>query len=338
MSLFPLIDAMEGDHGYVSPGFLDCGAHSVDTGTWDVLPVADYQRFCETYHQYFRLLAAPDVIGDSKQTEINTIKFAKDIEGKIPLKKLIPIYHLQARSMKEMKRMTEYASDIGSEFIAIGGALGVGWNTHDKQLALKEAFKFINRDKFQVHLLGIVKPKPILEFKPESVDSSYIIHQAKYLRTYRVNEDYTFESVHCDKRLDQAAHNELVMREFARIFPMLGMTVDMEELAHCISRTKIFFGYFLASAMNLLYLEMRIRAEHNYKFTYYISFVNYLRAMVGSLLQDMYKEFWTPRALFTYHRFHGMDDLSVSKELTGLVDPDLERRAGGDVPPSVIKK
>lgn len=188
--------------------FLDCGAHSVHTGTLDEIPIEEYAAFLEDHHEKFDIIAAPDVVGDSRQTEINTFKFMKLIEGKVPVEKILPVYHLQCRKISDLERAVTYARELGLSRFALGGALGVGFTHDEKYAALVSCRGKIPREEFKVHLFGIFVPGLIRAFKPDSFDSSVGLQVGRFQKLINYHNGkwghVSFEQLSAELSADQA--------------------------------------------------------------------------------------------------------------------------------------
>lgn len=304
----------------LNPGFLDCGAHSVRTGHWKELPIADYVDWTCENHKRFRVIAGPDVIGDPVATKRQVIDFAKRTEGRVPREKILPTFHMRDRDIKVFFEMLEYAEEYGMTTIAVGGALGKGISPMDRRLVLETVFKHLDRKKFKIHLFGITAPDIVMDFAPDSVDSSSYLWAAKALtiRKYADNQreniqhrisKYTTEQI-LDVMMDELwqnihllpekYHDKVLLRQRFATAP-LGITATVVNLLHVCE------------------FERKVRARVLPHFSHYVTVnTGHLRFYSGWPL-EMLQILWADKALVSYVQFHGnssnraQHDLNVFK-------------------------
>ncbi len=125
--------------------FLDCGAYSVLTGVWDSLPLSDYARFVAERGHHFRLMAAPDVIGNAKATckqlhtfvdDLKACKAWDRVKGRI-----LVTYHLTDRDYPVMEEMLTYAWKQGIRWLAIGGIVTPGTSIEERWVGITELLR-----------------------------------------------------------------------------------------------------------------------------------------------------------------------------------------------------
>lgn len=312
---------LEQPQDLLAPGFLDCGAHSVHTGALEFLPMEEYIQWTSKYHQHFRIVAAPDDIGDSEQTKKNTLEYAQRTEGIVPRKKLLPIYHLEARDVvRGYPMMLEYADKLGCEWVAIGGALGRDrygrrMNADQKLICLEEIFRRFPRDRFKIHLLGITEPSIVRRFRPDSVDSSRFIQEGAALWVSRYNDDFTDRVRYRVNNKSSDEIYKIAAEELWRIKHVLPGEFDgpaeIERHLHSVNESSLFV---LVNGLNVVAFEEHIRETVNPGFRHYMT----CSAGLGgseSFVDKCHVKIWEHRALVSYAQFHGRSSISYQHEL-----------------------
>ena len=275
--------------------FLDCGAHSVETGVWSHLPIPEYTEWVVKNHNKFSIIAVPDIIGDCNQTKINTYEFIKRLEGRVPLHKIISIYHMQTKDISKFKEVLEYSEELGLSRVAIGGALKIGWSKAQKEQSLEACFKLLDRKKFKIHLLGITEPDTLQIYLPDSADSSKFIHEAKYLHIMDVDKE-----VRSRTRVDLNPikfEREKVIKEFKKywerysdiLYP--GAMDDFDYITGYLTESMM---CVLINGLNMVYIEKYIRNKYKVDFIHYITcnlgFFSSYKFPVDKVLQSIYQD------------------------------------------------
>ena len=312
---------LETEPAYVEPGFLDCGAHSVHTGLWTELPFDDYVDFTIEFNGRFDIIAGPDVVGDSKATELNILKYLKRVEGKVPFHKIIPTYHLQAKSFKDLDRVVEYAVDAGLTRIALGGALGVGFTAEQKYVSLKLANERIPRDKLQLHLFGIHAPEFIRISQPDSVDSSTFLAKAKFMKRLKysisnwggVDNDLEMSYKHYRKEefLDYCCE------ELVKYRPVLGrleyLVDDMVEVRRAFDKAPGSVPMMILNLLAVRDYERKMQISLDYPFKYFTTCTVEFMMRYSPIVKDLLRYCWGDRALVSYSQIWGQSDRKVER-------------------------
>lgn len=171
----------------LGPALLDCGAFSVLTGFWESLPTDDHVAFVRDHYDAFRVIAAPDVIGDACRTLENLQWFVENLElmgvWQDVRKRVMITYHLVDKDPGTGREMLAWAAAKGIEWLAVGGIVVPG-TTHDQRhIGIESVYDMVSAvgHPFKTHLFGGYHPDFIRHFKPDAVDSSTYIAAAKSL-------------------------------------------------------------------------------------------------------------------------------------------------------------
>lgn len=301
----------------LDPGFLDCGAHSVETGVWKELPIDDYVQWTKANHRRFKIIAVPDEIGDPEKTKVQTLQFAKDVKGVIPEKKLLPIYHMQTKNIDAYRDMLDYADKIGAEWVAIGGALGVGFTPMQKRVALEGIFSYLPRDRFKIHLLGITEPDIVQDFAPDSVDSSKYVWEGSYLNIFKYQPDYRSRY---RESLRDKSNESILRRACEEIYlnnHLLGNRFSsVDEVQEKLLTIPDSIRVILANGLHLVEFERVIREKVNKNFRHYVTCgTGHLRLYSGLTL-EIFQTIWKERALVAFPQFHGKTSTQVRHDLS----------------------
>ena len=320
----------------LKPVFLDSGAHSVHTHFWDELPIDDYIHFVDHHHRKFKLIASPDVVGNTQATMDNFHYFNKRLSKEVPRSKILSVYHLQAKEIHRFPEVLDYSAEAGLKTIALGGALGVGFNRQQKFLVLDEAYKKIKLmgNVFRVHLFGIADPLSVSIFRPESVDSATYIHKAKYLKHHEYNYPTT-EGEHpsfkktSDSWKDwtrEALVSDAIVkiRYYKSLLKANGIKIGDDKWIKNEIENKPDADRFLAiNALAVLEFETYIKNRYQYDFLHYITAIpGYLHK--SGLLYDILQMFWRERTLISYSQIWELTSPRREKVLSVIEDEELK--------------
>ena len=303
------------------PAFLDSGAHTKETGVWTELPIDAFIEFVNEYHHHFCMIAVPDEIGDSKETEENVHYFMKRLSPEVPVEKVVGIYHIQCRSMKQLNRCIDYCKEYKLNKFALGGALGGQFNEHQKMLVLQQCFQRIPRDLFWVHLLGVHAPQMVKLFRPDSVDSATFIQKAKHLEAVKYNLP-TWGKVQGElmpKGVTRPQLMKYMMKHLEshllRLDNILPIVKDRDEVYRQIERIPDAAKFLLLNGLRLLEYEEKVRDELLPHFRHFITCpTNYL-LNYSEIPRELLRHVWRERPLTSYSQFHEKNTATLKKEL-----------------------
>ena len=296
----------------IGPAFLDCGAHSVFTGVWNELPIDDYIKFTDENHKYFQLVASPDVVGDTDNTTKNFEYFIK--RTKVPKEKILSVFHIQTRNIKRFEEVINYSLEAGLSWIAIGGALGVGFTKIQKILALEEVFKKLGQYKnpFKVHLFGIHHPENVKLFRPNSVDSATFIGKSTYTKFHEyeldkwiIKPDHTMykgqtRKMITDESIRRIKHHAEALKPFGIDFG------DIDHIRWQIEKVPDTYKFMVVNALNVMEFEMYAREKLKYDFTHFITCPFSMLHIYNGVIIDMFRCAFHNRALLSYANLYNL--------------------------------
>lgn len=301
--------------------FLDCGAHTVSTGVWSELPIDSYIEFVNKHHNSFSLIAAPDVIGNTQKTLENFQYFIKRVE--FDKSKIISVYHLQARELSRFDEVIEYSQEAGLNWIAIGGALGVGFTDLQKMLSLEAIYKKLKGagNKFNVHLFGIQDPQTIKLFRPNSVDSATFIQKAKSfgyhqyeLAEWKFLRDNKNRKLWSREQLTAEATTKILRheKELTQLHKLAG---DYDYVYKQLERVPDSVRFLLNNILSVVEFEKYATKELGYAFKHYITCSSSYVTGYEGLVHEIFKYGWAGRSLVAYPQFHEKNTARLEKEL-----------------------
>lgn len=303
----------------VGPAFLDCGAHSVHTGVWPVLPIDDYIQFVNENHESFSLIAAPDVVGDTDKTKENFKYFIERVT--IPKEKILSVFHLQSRDIGRVEEVFDYSQKAGLSWTAIGGALGVGFTPIQKILSLEEVYKRLKKrgSPFKVHLFGIPDPQSIKMFKPESVDSSNYIYKSTYTKFHEYNLSgwkVMPADVQHKSRSREAIHEECLnrLRHHRHRLEKFNINIDDEDVGHQLEKIPDTYKFMMVNGLNVVEFEEYVREKLKYPFRHYITMPFSSLATYNGAFVDIMECVYRNRGLISYANLR-----DVNPNVTGFV-------------------
>ena len=320
----------------LKPVFLDSGAHSVHTQFWDKLPIDDYIHFVNNNHRKFKIIAAPDVVGNTQETMDNFHYFNKGLSKEVPRSKILSVYHLQAKEIHRFPEVLDYSAKAGLKTIALGGALGVGFSRRQKFLVLEEAYKKLKLmgNIFRVHLFGIADPLSVCIFHPESVDSATYIHKAKYLKYHEykyptVAGDHpsfgqTGDSLKDWTREDLVAEAIQKIIQYKDLLKVNGIEIGDEDWVRNELENKPDADRFLAiNALSVLEFETYVKDKYGHDFLHYITAIPGYLHKTG-LLYDILQMFWRERTLISYSQIWELTSPRRKKVLSVIEDEEVK--------------
>ncbi len=184
---------------FLQPYICDSGAHSVEMGTWDRLPLAEYAEFSIEYSKKFRNMIVPDDIGNSEETHKNTVEYINRVRDHLDITKIVPVYHVQCvpndRGLLNLRRVIDYSIECGFEWICLGGALGSARFKTEQELriALHLCVDLIRKlaPEKKIHCLGVIKPILIQGLKPDAIDSAVYIQYSSTMMRMHFDDKFT---------------------------------------------------------------------------------------------------------------------------------------------------
>lgn len=303
------------------PGILDSGAYSVATGFWSELPIDDYINFVNKHHKRFKLIASPDVIGDTQKTLENFKYFIERVT--IPREKILSVYHSKARELNRFNEVVDYSQEAGLSYIAIGGAIGVGFTPTDKIVLLEALYEVLEKrgNPLKTHLFGMADPQTIKLFKPNSVDSSAATQKAMFLREHRANlETWRFIGDNIDKKhfsreriLSKLTERFLTHAE--RLLPYDKDSGDYEYVYRNLERSPDGVNFLALNSLNMVELEEHTRKTFDYDFRYYMTITSGFITSYSGYMRTAFEYAWRDRTLTTYATLRGLKGKKLHNEL-----------------------
>ena len=304
------------------PAFLDCGAHSVHTGKWEKLPIDDYINFVNKHHACFSLIASPDVVGNTLETTKNFKYFIERVT--FPRDKILSVYHLQARAINQFDYILDYSLEAGLSWIAVGGALGVGFSPVQKMVALEQVYKKMQArgSPFKVHLFGIHDPTSVKLFHPQSVDSATFIQKARVLH-YHEYDFHGWKMKPRERQLgrrmprDQMTEEAVkrLMRHKELLLRLDPETADINYITRQVEKAPDAVKVLAVNGLNVVEFELHVRATLGYNFVHYITCpTSYVTGYTG-LYKAIFQHVWKKRSLVSFPQFWELSYPQLEKEL-----------------------
>lgn len=293
----------------LGPAFLDSGAFSVLTGTWDAIPLEDHLTFVCRYYDSFEIIAAPDVIGSASQTFENLQWFVKQLKQhkmwKAIRKRIAFTYHVLDRDFDTLYRMLDYATQQKIEWLAIGGiAATPGTNYAQRWSAIEVIMDIVRRNypNFKVHLFGGYQPEYIRYFRPDSVDSSTYLQAARVL-SVAYYDGWKLSKAAVPRTNDR--QQLLFAADYCLMFdPDFG---TRKGLADTLAELPDSARFWLVNALAVKSFETFVREEFDKPFKYWITadvgMQTYIRRF-SSQVQQLFWEVWRDRCLLAYPSFY----------------------------------
>ena len=281
--------------------FLDCGAYSVLTGFWKELPITQYIDFVGKQHESFRVIAAPDVIGDAKATAVNLKLFMENLPTQVDRAKIAYTYHLNDLDLTTYEKTLEYCKEQRIGWLAIGGLVAGNRNTVSLMVGIEEALRIKEKvyPELKVHLFGGHNTEFIKNFRPDSVDSATYLQAAKNLGAIYF-KDWDMLKVNFPR--NKVESNALGKKMLDELDIWEG--IDKEEFYREFKKTTQAIQLWLVNAMAVKEFERWVNKQ--WEFTYFMTVATSMPLTIkkrGSAVLEQYEAAWRNRTLVAFPSF-----------------------------------
>lgn len=304
--------------------FIDSGAFSVFNGSMPYLDIPEYCNFLIELNKRdgLELAVIPDMVGNFAGTKANTVKFVDELNGRLPLEKIVGVVHCN-HGMKY--NVTEYCAllkDVGISYLAVGGIAGMD-NRNIRDLILNEVFNVLDRDNFRVHLLGLENPKTLLHYLPESSDASSYLQSAKrYVLSY-VDDNLNMKNLDLSIQ-DPIEWNRRATKYKKALANLIATYYDGINEDRLLNQINRLADTGFIACFNLFHRRLiETQVQEKYKdYRFWITEPHCLEATEAIAL-------WYDMILVSYASFYQLDPVTACEQLAkkgyGLVDETTKK-------------